>query len=104
MNKEKENYWINHNRLNVWNIEYLKREDCNFISVDWEKLAAGINYINPARNTKYVGELTGQLVNFLLEQDADLKNFHIIGFSLGAHVAGKTGATVNGVVPRITGI
>jgi len=84
--------------------EYLKREDCNFISVDWEKLAAGINYINPARNTKYVGELTGQLVNFLLEHDADLKNFHIIGFSLGAHVAGKTGATVNGVVPRITGL
>jgi len=85
------------------NAEYLKHEDCNFISVDWQKLAGGINYMRAVSSSTIVGELTGQLINFLLEQGADLNNFHVIGFSLGAHVAGKAGATANGLVPRITG-
>jgi len=84
--------------------EYLKHEDCNFISVDWQKLAGGINYMRAVSSSTIVGELTGQLINFLLEQGADLNNFHVIGFSLGAHVAGKAGATANGLVPRITGL
>ena len=90
----------------IWfnlNLAYLKREPCNFISVDWEFLALSPFYIRAAINTGPVGELTGQLINFLVEQGSDLKNFHVIGFSLGAHVAGKAGATVNGLLPRITG-
>jgi len=84
--------------------EYLKREDCNFISVDWGKLTGGINYIRSVESSTIVGQLTGHLINFLVEQGSDLKNFHVIGFSLGAHVAGKAGATVNGLLPRITGL
>jgi len=84
--------------------EFLKREDCNYISVDWGKLAGGINYIRASDCTTPVGELTGQLINFLVEQGSDLKNFHVIGFSLGAHVAGKAGATVKGLLPRVTGL
>jgi len=83
---------------------YLKREPCNFISVDWRFLALAPFYVRAASNTGPVGELTGQLINFLVEQGSDLKNFHVIGFSLGAHVAGKAGATVNGLLPRVTGL
>jgi len=84
--------------------EYLKREDCNFIAVDWEKLASAPNYLRAADSTSPVGELTGQLINFLVKQGSQLSQFHVIGFSLGAHVAGKTGATVDGVLPRVTGL
>jgi len=84
--------------------EYLKKEDCNFISVDWEVMATGVNYMRCASSTTPVGELTGHLINFLVEKGSVLKNFHVIGFSLGAHVAGKTGATVNGLLPRVTGL
>jgi len=83
---------------------YLKREDCNFIAVDWGLLAIPPFYIRSATYSTLVGEQTGNLINFLVEQGADLKDFHVIGFSLGAHVAGKAGATVNGVLPRITGL
>ena len=33
-----------------------------------------------------------------------LNDFHIVGFSLGAQVAGKAGETLNGNLPRITGL
>ena len=86
------------------NAEYLKRGDYNFITVDWENVAMAPFYIRAVINSEVVGELTGKFINFLVEQGADLKNFHVIGFSLGAHVAGRAGATVNGLLPRITGI
>ena len=85
-------------------VEYLKREDCNYIAVDWEPLALLPLYIRSMTYSTLVGEQTGNLINFLVEHGADLKDFHVIGFSLGAHVAGKAGATVNGVLPRITGM
>jgi len=84
--------------------EYLKREDCNFITVDWENVAIAPFYLRAVVSSDVVGELTGHLINFLVEQGADLNNFHVIGFSLGAHVAGKAGATVKGLLPRITGL
>ena len=85
------------------NAEYLKRGDYNFITVDWENVAMAPFYIRAVVNSEVVGELTGKFINFLVEQGADLNQFHVIGFSLGAHVAGKAGATVNGLLPRITG-
>lgn len=83
---------------------FLQKEDCNFIAVDWEQLANAITYYPSAANTYVVGELTGGFVNFLVSRGAPLSSFHIVGFSLGAHVAGRAGATINGAVPRITGL
>lgn len=85
-------------------IEFLLKEDCNFVAVDWENLANNINYYSSAANTQEVGILTGNFVNFLISFGSELSKLHIIGFSLGAHVAGKAGSTINGLVPRITGL
>nr|CAH0104972.1 unnamed protein product [Daphnia galeata] len=85
-------------------LEFLAKEDCNFIAVDWEELANNLNYYSSAANTQPVGNLTGYFINFLIAQGTNVNNFHIIGFSLGAHVAGKAGALANGLIPRITGL
>lgn len=50
-----------------------------------------------------VGQFTGELIRFLLDQGAILKDFHVIGFSMGAHAAGVAGYTVGGILPRVTG-
>nr|CAH0104974.1 unnamed protein product [Daphnia galeata] len=83
---------------------FLDKEDCNFISVDWGLLALGPNYIRAVSNVEYVGSFTGNFVKFLTSKGADLSRIHLIGFSLGAHVVGKAGQTMNGKIPRITGL
>lgn len=83
---------------------FLSAEDCNFISVDWEAAAGYTNYYVSSANTLPVGNLAGDLVNFLLAQGSVLSRFHYVGFSLGAHVAGNAGARTTGRVPRITGL
>lgn len=85
-------------------VEFLIHEDCNFIAVDWEGLANNTNYYKSAANTQPVGILTGELIQFLIAQGTTAENIYVIGFSLGAHVAGKAGAVNNGILPRITGM
>lgn len=84
----------------------LRHHNCNFISVDWSKLAKGPSPFYPmvVLNTELVGKQIAKLINFLIQQGgASLQDFHLIGFSLGAHVAGVAGASLGGLLPRITG-
>ncbi|EFX89464.1 hypothetical protein DAPPUDRAFT_303061 [Daphnia pulex] len=83
---------------------FLNHEDCNFIAVDWETMANNANYYASAADTLPVGILTGQFIDFLISQGVTYSKLHVIGFSLGAHVAGNAGATVAGTLPRITGL
>lgn len=82
---------------------FLEKENCNFISVDWRHLAAGPDYPRAVANVQLVGSLAGSFVKFLVLKGADLRRVHLIGFSLGAHVVGKAGQTMNSEIPRITG-
>ena len=84
----------------------LRHHNCNFISVDWSKLAKGSAPFYPlvVANTHIVGKQIAKLIDFLVRQGgASLSNFHLIGFSLGAHIVGIAGANLNGLLPRITG-
>ena len=78
----------------------LHREDCNVILVDWSKGAKGPlwNYGQAAGNTRLVGAQTAELIKFLISRASSsgsrgsINRFYIVGFSLGAHVAGYAGS------------
>lgn len=73
------------------------------ICVDWEKGALLPNYVKAAANTRLVGKQLALLIKGLVENNGlSLRNLHLIGFSLGAHIAGFAGAEL-GNVSRITG-
>lgn len=84
--------------------KYLKIKDYNIIIVDWAPIAKNVFYFLPMMDTKKVGGQVARLVNFLVENGAQLENFHLIGHSLGAHVCGYAGDGVKyGKIERITG-
>jgi len=94
----------------------LKREDCNVILVNWSKGAKGPihKYPQASGNARLVGAQTAELIKFLISHAPGSsgskglgKRFYIVGFSLGAHVAGYAGSHLkaNGGIKlgRITG-
>jgi pimeloyl-ACP methyl ester carboxylesterase len=84
---------------------YLAKGEYNVIGVDWSVLSPSPNYIAACRNAVPTGEHIAELVEFLVEQKgASHEDFHIIGHSLGAQVAGFAGnSTTTGKIGRITG-
>ncbi|XP_073251237.1 inactive pancreatic lipase-related protein 1-like isoform X2 [Porites lutea] len=103
--------------INTWATELknalLRREDCNVILVDWSKGAKGplLRYGQAAGNTRLVGAQTAELIRFLISTSSGSANsidrFYIVGFSLGAQVAGYAGSylSARGMrLGRITGL
>ncbi|KAK7869887.1 hypothetical protein R5R35_006689 [Gryllus longicercus] len=78
-------------------------EECNVICVDWEGGAAVPNYVRAAANTRLVGKQLALLLQALAARGLHPQRVHIIGFSLGAHVAGFAGAELRNL-SRITGL
>jgi Lipase len=64
------------------------------ISVDWESLAAPIDYIAARLNARPVGEYLAEMYAYLTELGLSLDATHCIGKSLGAHVCGFSGKAV----------
>ena len=87
----------------------LEREDCNVIVVYWSR-GATPPYFQAAGNTRLVGAQTAELIRFVISSNngsslwAD--RFYIVGFSLGAQIAGYAGTDLKAhgmVLGRITG-
>ncbi|XP_017792811.1 PREDICTED: uncharacterized protein LOC108574698 [Habropoda laboriosa] len=74
--------------------------ECNIVCVDWGPGSAVPNYVRAAANTRLVGRQLAKLIRSL---NVPLEKVHLIGFSLGAHVAGFAGAELANV-SRITGL
>ncbi|KAF5285939.1 hypothetical protein FQR65_LT13032 [Abscondita terminalis] len=76
----------------------------NIICVDWSKGAELPNYVKAVVNTRLVGKQVALLLKGLMENiKVAPSDIHLIGFSLGAHVAGFAGSDFKNVT-RITGL
>lgn len=75
--------------------------------MDWEKGAKGPNYRTAAANTEIAGRQLGILLHEMIRRGLKTKDIHLVGFSLGAHVAGCASEYLknNGyLIGRITGL
>ncbi|CAN8020162.1 unnamed protein product, partial [Ixodes persulcatus] len=90
---------------------FLEKVYCNFIVVLWTEGAKKPLYNIAAANTALVGRQIAFLLKMLTEEFPETvlsSEVHLIGFSLGAHVAGFCGRTftllTNKTIGRITGL
>ncbi|XP_009272108.1 PREDICTED: endothelial lipase [Aptenodytes forsteri] len=81
-----------------------REKDANVVVVNWLSLAHQL-YTDAVNNTQIVGKSIARLLDWLQENPLfQLENVHLIGYSLGAHVAGFAGNHVHGTIGRITGL
>lgn len=92
--------------ISIFYTEYFNQQELNVISVDFRHKV--VNYYRAVKDTPSVGNCVGVFLHnlFKARKDLILENLHVIGFSLGAHVAGHAGRylkTQSLEIPRITG-
>lgn len=81
--------------------EYLKKSNVDVITVSWGKHAKYIYYPNSVRAVQAVSQHIADTVLEVFEKYAvPIENFHLIGHSLGAHIAGFVGKTVDFILPK----
>nr|XP_026244974.1 pancreatic lipase-related protein 2-like isoform X1 [Urocitellus parryii] len=79
-------------------------EEVNCICVDWRR-GSRTTYTQAVHNTRVVGAEIAYLVQVLSTQlDYSPEDVHLIGHSLGAHIAAEAGRRLGGHVGRITGL
>lgn len=81
----------------------LRVQDVNVLVVDWI-YSASFAYNLVVENYKEVSVQISVLISQLQKQGCKLDDFHFIGISLGAHVAGFVGTLFEGKIGRITGL
>ncbi|XP_017769255.1 PREDICTED: uncharacterized protein LOC108557306 [Nicrophorus vespilloides] len=83
--------------------QYLINDAFNVFAVDWSPIAQGPCYPAAVWNSRFAGRCTSLLVKRL--RDLGASDIHVIGFSLGAHVAAFMANHLKPYkVPRITGL
>lgn len=82
---------------------YLSTRDINVIIVDWKDLALS-GYQFAKLLAMRVGRLVGSFIKQMMNTySLDLDKTSIVGYSLGAHIAGVAGRTLGGKLDHITG-
>jgi len=84
---------------------WLSKGDFNIIIVDWAR-ARSVEYVTSVMALPEAGKRVGEMIKFLnAEFQMPLSTLHVIGHSLGAHVAGHAGKTVgSGKIHTIVGL
>nr|XP_023674674.1 lipoprotein lipase-like isoform X1 [Paramormyrops kingsleyae] len=81
-----------------------REPDANVIVVDWLSRAHN-HYFTSAQDTELVGQDVARLIDWIMDKTGvSAENLHLIGYSLGAHVAGFAGSNTSRKVGRITGL
>ncbi|XP_061826856.2 phospholipase A1 member A isoform X1 [Nerophis lumbriciformis] len=78
-------------------------QDVNVVIVDWV-YDASFAYNLVVEKYKEVALQISVLINLLQKQGCALESFHLVGVSLGAHVAGFVGTLFEGKIGRITAL
>lgn len=82
---------------------YLAYEDINWIVVEFNKANENV-YGQDVVNARVVGAMIGvQIRSMIRELGGHYSDYHLMGHSLGAHVAAYAGKFLNGKLGRITG-
>ncbi|XP_053714718.1 lipase member H isoform X1 [Synchiropus splendidus] len=81
-----------------------EQRDMNVIVVDWNQGAANLNYFTAVTYTREAAHNLTAFILAMQEGGASLGSLHLIGVSLGAHLAGFVGANLKGRIGRITGL
>ncbi|KAF6211247.1 hypothetical protein GE061_014364 [Apolygus lucorum] len=84
---------------------YLPKYDVNVIIVHWPE-ADNIVYLIPRAKVGAVGKITARFIERMVDEyDLNVTSLHVIGHSLGAHVAAVAGYNVGtDPIGRITGL
>uniref|UniRef100_A0A0B7A5A2 Lipase domain-containing protein n=1 Tax=Arion vulgaris TaxID=1028688 RepID=A0A0B7A5A2_9EUPU len=80
-----------------------KDSHMNVVVVSWVGGSRNLIYFQSAANARVAGAVIALLLEKLVVLGGDRSKFHVIGFSLGAHVAGYVGSRLRGI-GRITGL
>lgn len=83
-----------------------RKQRCNVLYADWKHMSSKFNYWEALKNVPVAAD---EIYNILLEYERafpefNKANLHIIGFSLGAQVAGILGQLMSGQVHQITAL
>lgn len=70
------------------------QKDINLIYVNWEASSQTINYIAARNRVEEIGKYVAEMIDFLVQNTkVKLNDINVIGFSLGAHIAGHSKLT-----------
>ncbi|XP_033322650.2 phospholipase A1 [Megalopta genalis] len=82
---------------------YLDKGGVNVIVVDWGEIALNINYLYVSSQVPYIGKAIAESMEKLADV-IDLNTLHVIGHSLGAHIASHISKFMNVTLNRLTGL
>ncbi|XP_062544597.1 phospholipase A1 VesT1.02-like [Armigeres subalbatus] len=83
--------------------DYIGNIGGNVCAVDWSRLAL-VEYNLAAKSTPKVGRYLAKFVKFLLKQGLTMDQVTLVGHSMGAHIVGIAGQSLDGTVPMIIGL
>lgn len=98
--------WINNRTSTVNTVltrAFLQDSDINVIVVDWGTIAQE-SYLTAVAAVPAVGRHLGNFIKWLTTLGVTYDKVHVVGHSLGAHVAGNAGRATEGKIKRITGL
>lgn len=95
---------VNNSKTNIIK-EKLLKIDVNVIAMEYSSLAPRGCYTEAVRNSRVAGKCLAQFIDHLIHNiKYPENNIHLIGFSLGAQIAGIAGNFVTNKLKRITGL